>query len=217
MSRLKRSARLAAVAGLAVLAGCGGAPAGSPGPTTPATSAATAASNPAASNPAASTSTPAASTPVASTPASSTAQLDDTSRACAQPGSYLTAVRTGKHGGYDRVVFQFSGGLPAVTAERVATVYADPRGTPVSLAGKSRLHVVFRGASGNCPQPPHRTWTGLPVLTPRYSQLLMVRAAGDFEGYLSFGIGLAARGGYRISSLAGPDRVVIDFTRPRAS
>jgi hypothetical protein len=52
---------------------------------------------------------------------------------------------------------------------------------------------------------------------PRYSQLLMVRAAGDFEGYLSFGIGLAARGGYRISSLAGPDRVVIDFTRPRAS
>jgi hypothetical protein len=200
MSRLKRSAGLAAVAGLAVLAGCGSAPAGSSGPTTPATPAATAASNPA-----------------ASTPASSTARLDDTSRACAQPGSYLTAVRTGKHGGYDRVVFQFSGGLPAVTAERVATVYADPRGTPVSLAGKSRLHVVFRGASGNCPQPAHRTWTGPPVLTPRYSQLLMVRAAGDFEGYLSFGIGLAARGGYRISSLAGPDRVVIDFARPRAS
>jgi hypothetical protein len=205
MSRLKRSAGLAAVAGLAVLAGCGGARAGSSGPATPATPAATAASN------------PAASTPVASTPASSTAQLDDTSRACAQPGSYLTAVRTGKHGGYDRVVFQFSGGLPAVSAERVATVYADPRGTPVSLAGKSRLHVVFRGASGNCPQPAHRTWTGPSVLTPRYPQLLMVRAAGDFEGYLSFGIGLAARGGYHISSLAGPDRVVIDFTRPRAS
>jgi hypothetical protein len=159
----------------------------------------------------------AASNPAASTPASSTAQLDDASRVCAQPGSYLTAVRTGKHGGYDRVVFQFSGGLPAVTAERFATVYADPRGTPVSLAGKSRLHVVFRGASGNCPQPAHRTWAGPSVLTPRYPQLLMVRAAGDFEGYLSFGIGLAARGGYHISSLAGPDRVVIDFTRPRAS
>lgn len=200
MSRLKRSAGLAAVAGLAVLAGCGSAPAGSSGPATPATPAATAASNPA-----------------ASTPAGSTAQLDDTSRACAQPGSYLTAIRTGKHGGYDRVVFQFSGGLPAVTAERVATVYADPRGTPVSLAGKSRLHVVFRGASGYCPQPAHRTWTGPSVLTPRYPQLLMVRAAGDFEGYLSFGIGLAARGGYHISSLAGPDRVVIDFTHPRAS
>ena len=189
MSRLKRNAGLAAVAALAVLAGCGRAPAGSPGPATSASS----------------------------TPAGSTAQLDDTSRACAQPGSYLTAVRTGKHGGYDRVVFQFSGGLPAVTAERVATVYADPRGTPVAVAGQSRLHVVFRGASGNCPRPAHRTWTGPSVLTPRYPQLLMVRAAGDFEGYLSFGIGLAARGVYHISSLAGPDRVVIDFTYPRAS
>jgi len=158
----------------------------------------------------------ASSTPAgSSTPAVSTARLDDASRACAQRGSYLTAVRTGKHSGYDRVVFQFSGGLPAVTAERVATVYADPRGTPVSLAGKSRLHVVFRGASANCPQPAHRTWTGPSVLTPRYPQLLMIRVAGDFEGYLSFGIGLAARGGYHVSSLAGPDRVVIDFTHPR--
>jgi hypothetical protein len=195
MSRIKRSAGLAAIAGLAVLAGCS-APAGSPGPATPAATATSAAT-------------------ASSTPAGSTAQLDDASRACAQPGSYLTAVRTGKHGGYDRVVFQFSGGIPAVTAERVATVYADPRGTPVSLAGKSRLHVVFRGASGNCPQPAHRTWTGPAVLTPRYQQLLMVKAAGDFEGYLSFGIGLAARGAYHISSLAGPDRVVIDFTHPR--
>jgi hypothetical protein len=197
MSMLKRSTGFAAVTGLAVLAGCGGVPAGSPGP--------------------ARTAVTASSTPAGSTPASSTARLDDASRACAGRGSYLTAVRTGKHGGYDRVVFQFSGGLPAVTTERVATVYADPRGTPVSLAGKSRLHVVFRGASANCPQPAHRTWTGPSVLTPRYPQLLMIRAAGDFEGYLSFGIGLAARGGYHVSSLAGPDRVVIDFTRPRAS
>jgi hypothetical protein len=195
MSMLKRSTGFAAVAGLAVLAGCGGVPAGSPGPVR--------------------TAVTASSAPAGSTPASSTARLDDASRACAGPGSYLTAVRTGKHGGYDRVVFQFSGGLPAVTTERVATVYADPRGTPVSLAGKSRLHVVFRGASANCPQPAHRTWTGPSVLTPRYPQLLMIRAAGDFEGYLSFGIGLAARGGYHVSRLAGPDRVVIDFTRSR--
>ncbi len=193
MFSVKRSAGLAAVAGLAVLAGCSSVPAGSPGPATPATPAVTA----------------------SIVPAGSTAQLDDASRACARPGRYLTAVRTGQHGGYDRVVFQFSGGLPAVTAERVATVYADPRGTPVSLAGKSRLHVVFRGASAYCPQPAHRTWTGPSTLTPRYPQLLMIKAAGDFEGYLSFGIGLAARGGYHVSSLAGPDRVVIDFTRPR--
>jgi len=92
-----------------------------------------------------------------------------------------------------------------------------PAGPPVPLAGKSRLHVVFRGASAFCPQPAHRTWAGPRVLAPRYSQLLMVKVAGDFEGYLSFGIGLAARGGYHVSSLTGPDRVVIDFSHPLAS
>jgi hypothetical protein len=187
MSRLMRSAGLMVAAGLAVLAGCGTAPAGS-----------AAAQAPAAAQ-------------------LDRAQHDGAQRACAGPGSYLTAVRTGKHGGYDRVVFQFSGGLPSVRAERVTTVYDDPKGTPVPLPGKSRLHVVFRGASAFCPQPAHRTWAGPRVLAPRYSQLLMVKAAGDFEGYLSFGIGLAARGGYRISSLTGPDRVVIDFSHPRTS
>jgi len=127
-------------------------------------------------------------------------------------GSYLTAVRVGEHTGYDRVVFQFSGGLPAVTADRVAVVYTDPKGTPVALAGQSYLHVVFRGASAVCPQPMQRTWTGTSVLTPYYSQLLMVSAAGDFEGYLSFGIGLAAPGSYHIVTLTSPDRVVIDVS-----
>ncbi|HTQ89335.1 MAG TPA: hypothetical protein VMK84_07555 [Streptosporangiaceae bacterium] len=131
---------------------------------------------------------------------------------CQQPGRYLTAVRTGQHAGYDRVVFEFSGGLPAVTAERVEAVYADPKGTKIPLPGQSYLRVVFRGASANCPQPAHRTWTGPSVLTPRYPQLLAVKAAGDFEGYLSFGVGLAAGGPHHVSTLTGPDRVVIDVS-----
>ena len=136
----------------------------------------------------------------------------DVSRACQQTGKYLTAVRTARHTGYDRVVFQFSGGRPAVTAERVTAVYADPKGTKISLPGHSFLHVVFRGASGSCSQPAHRTWTGPNVLTLRYPQLLAVAAAGDFEGYLSFGFGLSARGPYHVSTLTGPDRIVIDVS-----
>jgi hypothetical protein len=118
----------------------------------------------------------------------------------------------GERNGYDRVVFAFSGGRPAVTAGRVPAVYADPKGTPVALAGQSSLRVVFRGASGVCPQPLHRTWTGPSALTPYYPALLVVSAAGDFEGYLSFGIGLAARGSYHAFTLTSPDRVVIDVS-----
>ena len=82
----------------------------------------------------------------------------------------------------------------------------------ISLPGHSFLHVVFRGASGFCPQPAHRAWTGPNVLTPRYPQLLAVAAAGDFEGYLSFGLGLSARGPYHVSTLTGADRIVIDVS-----
>jgi len=39
-----------------------------------------------------------------------------------------------------------------------------------------------------------------------------VKAAGDFEGYLSFGLGLAAEGPHHVSTLTGPDRMVIDVS-----
>jgi hypothetical protein len=65
---------------------------------------------------------------------------------------------------------------------------------------------------GICPQSMQRTWTGPSVLTPYYPQLLVVSAAGDFEGYLSFGIGLAAQGSYHVFTLTSPDRVVIDVS-----
>jgi len=193
MSSLTRGAGLIIIAGLTGLTGCGVAPAG------PAASAGSAA-------PAASTAAP----PTAGPSAAGAGQADAASRACPQAGHYLTAVKTGRHDGYDRVVFQFSGGLPAVSTERVPAVYHDPKGTKIALAGRSYLHVVFRGASGHCPQPSRPTWTGPSVLTPYYPQLLTVSAAGDFESYLSFGIGLAARGGYHVSRLTRPDRVVID-------
>jgi hypothetical protein len=197
MSRFMRGAGLVIIA--AALAGCSSShPAGTSG----------AAGSPA---PASSSATP--QTADTLSPASQQAAGPPVaSGACRQPGTYLTAVRTGQHAGYDRVVFQFSGGLSAVTAEWAEAVYADPKGTKISLPGRSYLHVVFRGATGYCPQPAHRTWTGPSVLTPHHPQLLAVKAAGDFEGYLSFGLGLAAQGPYHVSSLTGPDRVVIDVS-----
>jgi hypothetical protein len=200
MSRLMRGAGLVIIAGLTGLAGCGTTSAGSPGAAKP---------------PASASSTPAPRTMAPGTTApspSSAGQAGGAPRACTQPGSYLTAVRTGEHSGYDRVAFQFSGGLPVTTVDRVPAVYADAKGTQITLAGQSYLHVVFHGASGICPQSAQRTWAGPSVLTPYHPQLLMVSAAGDFEGYLSFGVGLAARGSYHVATFTGPDRVVIDVS-----
>ena len=184
------------MAGLIALVGCGSTSARSPGATQ---SPAPATTGPAVTSPAPSTATP-------------SVQPGGPAQACSQAGTYLTAVRTGEHSGYDRVVFQFSGRLPGYSVGRVQAVYSDPKGTPVPLAGQSYLRVVFRGASAVCPQPLHRTYTGPAVLKPYYPELLTVSAAGDFEGVLSFGIGLAAQGGYHVFPLTSPDRLVIDVS-----
>ena len=196
---------LALTAGLAALAGCTTSPASQPR--------APAAFTPAASTPAPGGSTPAprgstlATSP--STPAASSTRPG--SWTCPASGVYLTGIRVGQHAGFDRVVFQFSGGLAAYRTEAVRTVVSDPKGDVVPLAGQQSLRVVFHDAYAWCQQPVRPTYTGPSVLTPFYPRLLAVSAAGDFEGYLSFGIGMAAAGPYHAYSRTGPDRVVIDF------
>ena len=192
MCALMRRTVLVTMAGLIGLAGCGTVTASSPG---------------AAKSPVPASSTPAPKT----TSPSGTATPGPGSPVCPQAGSYLTAIRIGEQAGYDRVVFQFSGRAPAYEVGRVRTVYTDPKGTPVALAGQSFARVVFR-ASAVCPQPLGKTYTGPSTLTPFDPELLVVGAAGDFEGYLSFGIGLAAGGSYHAYPMTNPDRVVIDFS-----
>jgi hypothetical protein len=135
--------------------------------------------------------------------------------ACATPGSYLTAIRTGEQASADRVVFEFTGKPPvSYTVTPVPQVVGDASGKPVAIAGKSFLRVTFRGATAVCPATGHATYPGPSAAMPNYAQLLGLAAAGDFEGYLSWGIGLAARGGYHAYTLTAPYRVVIDIPRP---
>jgi hypothetical protein len=135
--------------------------------------------------------------------------------ACATPGSYLTSIRTGQQASADRVVFQFAGKPPSsYTVTPVPQVVGDASGKPVAIVGKSFLKVTFRGATAVCPATGHKTYPGPSEATPNYAQLLGLAAAGDFEGYLTWGIGLAAKGGYRAYALTAPYRVVIDISRP---
>ena len=48
------------------------------------------------------------------------------------------------------------------------------------------------------------------TLTPGYPALRQVRFAGDFEGRVAFGVGVAGRGGFRVTELTGPNRVAVD-------
>lgn len=202
MSAFMRYARLAAVGSLIGLVGCGSTSARSPGE----------AQSPAPPTTAHSATSPAPSTTTPKPTVAPSVQPGGPTQVCSQAGTYLTAVRTGEHSGYDRGVFQFSGTLPGYTVERVQAVYSDAKGTPIPLAGQSYLRVVFHGTSAVCPKPLHRTYTGPTVLTPYHPELLTVSAAGDFEGVLSFGIGLAAQGSYHVFTLTSPHRLMIDVS-----
>jgi hypothetical protein len=49
------------------------------------------------------------------------------------------------------------------------------------------------------------------VASPELALVEQLKPAGDFEGYLSYGIGLRCRSSFRVSR--GGDQVTIDFRR----
>ncbi|MBT8228036.1 MAG: GerMN domain-containing protein [Dactylosporangium sp.] len=134
--------------------------------------------------------------------------------AAAQPDTpLLVDIRAASHETYDRLVFEFSGPLPAeygVTS--VPEVIGDASGEPVPLVGNAFLAVRFAMATGHDDSgtitygPPRRAYP-LP-------DIIEVANAGDFEGVLSFGVGLAAQTPFRVFTLTSPSRVVIDLETP---
>jgi hypothetical protein len=127
----------------------------------------------------------------------------------------LVGIRTARHDGYDRVVLQFRNALPNWQVGYVAQVTDDARGAPVAMAGRAFLRLVVNPAWGHDQStPPYQlTYTGPATLTPRDPTLTQVRWVDEFEGYLTFGLGLTHKAGFRVLQLHQPARLVIDVAR----
>lgn len=121
----------------------------------------------------------------------------------------LVGIRAAHHPGYDRVVFDFVGGLPTTrTVRYVNQLIADGSGLPVPIAGRAILSVVMfptnaHDASGR-PTAPAKLAFALP-------NVMSVVRAGDFEAVTSYGIGLAKNQSVSTFTLRNPDRLVIDI------
>lgn len=127
--------------------------------------------------------------------------------------STLTQISATHHAGHDTLVFRFSGGLPAkYSARYVPRVIADASGKPVNVVGSARLLVRFSPAVGHNAQG-HVTY-GATQRTYSLPDIIQVVNAGDFEGVLSFGVGLARSEPFRVYTLTRPSRVVIDVRTP---
>jgi hypothetical protein len=119
----------------------------------------------------------------------------------------LFAIAAGCHPTYDRFVIRARLAKPGYDVRYVSKVIADGSGATVHLLGTKRIHVVIRDArahtSGGTPLLPS-------VLTPLCPNLRQVKDAGDFEGVVSFGLGLRKKTGFRVFRLTAPTRVVVD-------
>ncbi|XTR53182.1 AMIN-like domain-containing (lipo)protein [Pseudarthrobacter sp. So.54] len=107
----------------------------------------------------------------------------------------LYAIGAGKHPAdtppYDQLSFRFQGGFPGYDIEFVPELIADGSGLPVPMPGTGAiLKVAFRGAQAHTADGTASTITSTPAPAIGYPALTSYAAAGDFEGILSYGIGV---------------------------
>jgi hypothetical protein len=110
---------------------------------------------------------------------------------------------------YERVVLEFAGGLPGYHAQYVPEVVRPGSGAPLPLAGKAALELVLTSATAHDDQGVSTLGTPSDGRDP--SGALSYALAGDFEGMVHIGIGLARATSFRVLELHGPDRLAIDF------
>jgi len=140
--------------------------------------------------------------------------VDLTRRAPGQATATRFAVRNHETAAsaYDRVVINLDRPAANYQVHYVRRVIADGSGLPVSLRGDADLEVRISDAvahddqgTSTVPVRNHvRNWTPLRQAT----------LVSDVEGVLQVGIGLSTRVDFRVLTLTGPDRLVIDLAVP---
>jgi hypothetical protein len=149
--------------------------------------------------------------PLHAPPADWTAGIVDVARDAA-PTAVLRDVRTGTHDGFFRTVFAFGARVPGYHIEYVdRPVYHCASGEPMAIAGEAWLEVRFRAAAAH-------TEAGAVTIAERDRTLdgpllRQLTLTCDFEGDVTWVLGLAAPHRYRVAELTDPPRLVLDVRR----
>ena len=135
--------------------------------------------------------------------------------ACADSSGGKTGVanvvtaRVVPQAGYDRFVLQFDSLVPSYSVKL--------QGSPAFPSGASGQTITLSGTSGALVQV--RTATGAGTFTgptdfthAEYLVLKEARQTEDFEGHVSWGMGLGKATCLRTFTLADPPRLVVDFS-----
>ena len=117
-------------------------------------------------------------------------------------------ARVSEQPGYDRFVLQFDSIVPTYTVTRQAKPVFNLGGSgqSVTLTGTAGVLVTVHSATGTT------TFTGsTDYVKANYVILKEARQTQDFEGYVSWGLGLSKPACMRVFTLDDPARLVVDF------
>ena len=127
--------------------------------------------------------------------------------------SQLTDVTVGSHEGYDRVVFTFDGELPGYDIGYVdGPVTQDGSGDPIEVGGTNAISVRMSPASGARldGEQVEMTYDGPDRVEGPGNPVAEVVRAGDFEAQITWAIGVDGEQPFKVSTLTGPTRIVVD-------
>ncbi len=130
------------------------------------------------------------------------------------PKAFLTAVRADTHPGYDRLVLEFEGPAPGYNAKYLTgPLQNDDTGAHIPVDGSSVLKLsMASAASVDVGVTLRETYTGpkrfKPAGTPVLAEVVQV---SDFEGTLTWAVGLRQEAPFKVQTLSSPSRVVVDF------
>ena len=123
----------------------------------------------------------------------------------------MSAVRSARHGNYDRVVFEFLGPeLPGYHLEYIdKPVRACGSGNAVPLAGDGWLEVRFTDAVAHAPEGDatirdRERFPNLPIIKE-------MKITCDFEAEVTWVLGVSSPNHYRVLELKNPTRLAVDI------
>ncbi|WP_028985031.1 AMIN-like domain-containing (lipo)protein [Sporichthya polymorpha] len=124
-------------------------------------------------------------------------------------------LRTGAHSTFDRVVIDYTGKKPTVKLSLVNSLYSCGKGDKLTIPGDKILKIDLTPAQAHNDKG-KSTYSGpgrLSTANYNLSTLKGVRMACDFEGHVTFGVGVKNLKSYSVSHLTNPKRVVVDLKR----
>ncbi len=125
-----------------------------------------------------------------------------------------SGLRAAAHPGFDRVVFEFQGGVPGYHLEYVDRPVRDcGAGEPRPIAGDAWLEVRLSPANAH-------TEAGKPTIperevVPGLPNVREIERTCDFEAVVTWVIGVGSPNRYRAFELSDPPRLVVDIDHRR--